>query len=107
MADTANWLGYEFEVHDAYDVSYDWNAVGGLYVFAGKGRFPGGALGWKALYVGQTQDFSDRLPNHEKWRAAEKLGATHIHAMVEESAVRRLEIEEILVGFYEPPLNKT
>lgn len=40
---------------------------------------------WRVLYVRQTDDFSSRLPSHEKWGVAIRRGATHIHTLVVQS----------------------
>ena len=61
---TALWLGYEFVVYES--VFPDWREVGGLYVFVGSRLDEQGMPRWHPLYVGQTQDFSTRLPTHEK-----------------------------------------
>lgn len=68
-----HWLNYGFSV---YDKDGSWNAVSGLYVFARLEKDWQGTLRWRALYVGKTQDFSARLPTHEYWLAAVRLGAS-------------------------------
>ena len=40
-----------------------WNAVAGLYIFA----YATDQTHWQAVYVGQTDDFSSRIPSHEQW----------------------------------------
>ena len=102
-ARVAKWLDYEFEVCDP---AGNWNEVPGLYVFAGVESGPQGTRRWRALYVGQTQDFSDRLPNHGDWSEAQDLGATHIHARVEESEAKRDQIECEIWKAFQPPLNE-
>lgn len=94
---THAWSGYEFQVHRP-DVS--WNQVAGVYVFAaplGRGR-------WKALYVGETGSLANRIPDHERWPEARRLGATHVHVRAE--SLRRSEIERELIRAYQPPLNR-
>ena len=98
----ANWLGYEFNV---YDHAGSWTATSGLYIFAGREKDSQGTLRWRALYVGETQDFSTRLPTHEYWMAAVRLGATHVHARTEVNAERRVAIEGKLIQTFQPPLN--
>jgi len=93
-----NWLSYEFEV---YDPGTTWNDVGGIYIFAGinqQGR-------WRALYIGKTESFKNRLSNHENWPAAVRLGASHVHAMVVRQEANRQRIEEELIEAYQPTLN--
>ena len=89
---TSTWGGDEFSVHD-YDTTTDWPDVSGVYVFAKRvwiGLGQGNPMGWKSLYVGETESFKNRpLANHEKWPAAVKLGATHIHTRNEGTSERK------------------
>ena len=93
------WLGrHEFYV---YSPNPDgWNEVPGLYVFA---RLDPG--GWVPLYVGQTENFRHRLPNHERWQEAMQRGATHIHARTEVTQEERDRIERDLIQAYQPLMN--
>lgn len=75
--------------------------VAGLYIFAGRNS----ANLWVALYVGQTDSFALRIPTHERWTEAARLGATHVHAMAESQAAMRDTIEAELIGAYQPRLN--
>ncbi len=71
---TTKWLDLEFYVYE--HVNLGWSEVGGLYVFAGQRLDDSGILRWHPLYVGKTQDFSARLPTHERWPEAVQAGAT-------------------------------
>ena len=98
MSDKVKWWNWDFTV---YEHSSDWNEVAGIYIFAGLnsvGR-------WEALYIGSTESLAERLPNHEKWPEAVRLGATHIHARVESQVATRQAIERILIQNYRPHLN--
>ena len=107
---TSTWAGREFEVHD-YNTTTDWPDVSGVYVFAkrvwiGLGLGQGNPMDWKSLYVGETESFKNRpLANHEKWPAAVKLGATHIHTLVEQGSIKRTLVEALLIQELKPPLN--
>jgi len=99
---TCNWpLGngqtLEFTV---YNSNTTWNKVAGLYIFA----YNDGQL-WRALYVGQTDDFSLRIPNHERWNEALQKGATAIHAISVPLAANRDTWEEMLIRHLQPPMN--
>ena len=96
----AVWGGQAFVVYP-YSVT-DWNDLPGVYIFAGLDET---RQWWLAKYIGSTNSFSRRLPNHERWREAQNRGATHIHACVIHSASMRLELEESLIRAYTPPLN--
>ena len=97
---TIKWLEHEFTVyrHDA-----DWHNVAGLYIFSGKDPTDNK---WFPLYIGQALSLSERLPTHEKWSAAVRLGATHVHAMVVPLATRRDSIERQLIETFQPSLNR-
>lgn len=80
----------------------NWNKVAGLYIFAKKTD----ATHWSALYVGQTDDFSSRIPSHEKWDSATQRGATHVHAAVIPQQASRDTWEKRLIAHLQPPLNE-
>ena len=79
----------------------EWNKVAGLYIFAHKTD----ATHWNALYVGQTDDFSSRIPSHEKWDSAVRNGATHVHAVVVPEQSVRDEWEKRLIAHLQPSMN--
>jgi hypothetical protein len=85
-----------------YDRNEGWNSVGGLYIFsfmAKNGR-------WTALYIGQTNDFSIRLPSHERLNEAVQRGATHIHALTVPQQKNRDAWESLLIQHIQPPMNE-
>lgn len=89
---------YEYRV---YNLDARWNDVPGNYIFAARL-----GSGWKAIYVGETESFVDRLPTHEKWPCVRRNGATHIHAHINRAgtAARRSE-ESDLIAEHRPPCN--
>jgi hypothetical protein len=88
-----------FNIHDSND---NWGEVGGLYIFAYKAK---DGL-WYALYIGQTDDFSSRLPFHERLDEAIQLGATHIHVTDVPVAAHRDILERRLIVYLRPPMNE-
>ncbi|HWV98792.1 MAG TPA: hypothetical protein VNZ64_03765 [Candidatus Acidoferrum sp.] len=92
------WLNYSFEV---YLKDGEWNEVPGVYIFCGTNE----QNEWEPYYVGKAKKFSARLPNHEQWAAAVRLGATHVHALVVPLEANRDKIEAELIAAYKPPLN--
>jgi hypothetical protein len=84
-----------------YDTNTLWNEFAGLYIFA----YLSGEY-WHALYVGQTTDFSSRLPSHERWDEAVQKGATHIHALLVPQAANRDKVEKMLIQNLQPPMNQ-
>src|SRR5260221_7515045 len=95
---TVTWMSHVFEVnlHAA-----NWNAVPGLYIFAATN-----SVGqWYPLYVGQAESLAGRIPSHERWMEALRLGATHVHAKVEQDAATRDLVEQALIRAYQPTFN--
>ena len=58
-----------------------------------------------AIYIGQTDNFRNRIPSHEQWTPAMQLGATHVHAITVEQAATRDQIERLVIATYQPVLN--
>ncbi len=98
MSDKVTWLTHEFSV---YLHATGWNAVAGLYIFAGKNS----KGKWFPLYVGQTESLAERIPTHERWQEAVQLGATHVHAKAVMLKAARDLIEDQLIQAYQPTLN--
>jgi len=88
-----------FTIYD-YDVT-KWKTVGGLYIFA---RVAGDR--WDALHVGKAENFCMRLPSHERWEEARRLGATHVHALVVPLEANRARLEAALIAYLKPPMNE-
>lgn len=85
-----------------YSCEEKWNKVAGLYIFsyqASSGR-------WHPLYVGQTNDFSARLPSHERLATALRRGATHIHALAVPLQEDRDALESMLIRHLQPVMNE-
>ena len=61
---------------NVYDTNTTWNDVAGIYIFCGISQ----QNKWVPIYIGQTDSFCNRIPQHEQWTPASELGATHIHA---------------------------
>jgi hypothetical protein len=82
--------------------SSDWAKAPGNYAFA----FVNAQRLWQILYVGQADDFSSRMRNHERWPEALRLGATHVLAHVNRlGESTRLTEERDLIHAYNPPMN--
>jgi hypothetical protein len=99
MVDTINWLSYKFTV---YLKQSQWDNVAGIYIFAGLN--PDRTL-WMPYYTGQCDNFLNRIPSHEQWDKAQRLGATHVHAMTVQLEADRDSIEKELIRYFQPPLN--
>ena len=100
---TCNWPlpnGQTMTFH-VYNSDANWLEAGGLYIFSYLAKD-----GWFPLYVGQTENFSTRLPNHERLNEAVQRGATHIHAVHVPQAGKRDELERLLIQHLQPTLNE-
>jgi hypothetical protein len=77
-------------------------AVGGNYCFAmrlANGNFT-------PLYFGESENLQTRLPSHDRWDEAKRLGATHVwaHSTPAGASARAAE-EQDLIQYWNPPLN--
>jgi hypothetical protein len=100
---TCAWTGksgkkYEYTI---YSMDTTWNDVAGNYIFAREAS-PGK---WSAIYIGETESFKDRLPNHEQLPCIRRNGGTHVHAHVNADTKTRLAEESDLLGNYTTPCN--
>ena len=77
-------------------------AVAGNYAFVK--QLPNG--NFIPLYFGVAESLRDRLPNHERWNEAARLGATHVMAHTTPAGeTARLAEERDLIQQWNPPLN--
>ena len=105
MANTCRWTGASGWGYDYHVVPLSSRLpnVPGNYVIcrhAGSMAYP--------LYVGEAEDLSQRCnDNHEKWVAAIRLGATHIHVKgTTGGKAARCAEETDLRRAFDPPLNR-
>jgi hypothetical protein len=84
-----------------FTTNTNWNRTVGLYIFAQSTD----ATRWRAINIGQTDDFSSRMPDHERWNEAARLGATHVHAAVVPLAANRERLDKMLIQNFQAPLN--
>lgn len=103
MTAICSWHGvsgwrYDYEVHP---VGTPFRAVPGNYIFAKES-----AEGWVPIYIGESESLGDRCCNaHEKWDAAIRYGATHIHCHVNSDKPSRLAEETDLIRAWTTPCN--
>ena len=98
MSDKVTWDGHEFSVHQH---GANWSDTGGVYIFAG--ITPQNQ--WKAYYIGKAESFQSRIPSHDRWNEAVRLGATHVHARAVSPEATRVQVEAQLIQAFQPPLN--
>ncbi len=77
-------------------------AVAGNYMFVK--QLPNG--NFVPLYFGVADDLQARIPNHERWLEAARLGATYVMAHSTPAGEQsRLAEERDLIQYWNPPLN--
>jgi predicted GIY-YIG superfamily endonuclease len=101
---TIEWDGISGKTYTywIYETGYIFANQPGNYVFAREtesGRF-------KPIYIGQTDDLSERFDNHHKMSCIRRNGATHIcaHKSSENESTRRAE-ELDLIKRWKPTCN--
>ncbi|MBE9512503.1 MAG: hypothetical protein IMY77_00345 [Chloroflexi bacterium] len=104
MANECIWTGasgkkYKYTI---YAMDTDWNDVAGNYIFA-KETSP---HNWVAVYIGETESFKERLPNHNELPCVHRNGGTHIHAHTNSDSSARLEEEADLLADQGTPCNQ-
>jgi hypothetical protein len=84
------------------NMNLPFNNVGGNYAFVKQlenGNF-------SPFYFGESGDLSQRMPGHEVWARAIRLGATHAMAHATPGGyMDRLAEEQDLIQLWNPPLN--
>ncbi len=103
MADKCTWTGASGKeyLYNIYTMDTDWNDVAGNYIFA-KETSP---HKWDAVYIGETESFKDRLPNHNELPCVKRNGGTHIHAHTNQDSQARLAEEADIIATGRPPCN--
>jgi hypothetical protein len=77
-------------------------AKGGNYAFVK--RLPN--ANFLPLYFGQADNLWARIPNHERWDEAKRMGATHVMGHTTPAGeTARLSEERDLIQRWDPPLN--
>lgn len=104
MADKYTWTGASGKkyTYDIFPIGTDWYGVPGNYIFA-KESSPGK---WQAVYIGETESFKERLPNHNELPCIRLNGGTHTHAHVNRDNSARLEEEQDLLANNKTPCNE-
>ena len=104
MADICTWTGasgkkYEYNI---YAIGTNWYDEPGNYIFAQEAL----PQKWTAIYIGETESFKDRLPNHNELPCIHRNGGTHIHAHINRDSSSRLEEEADLLANNATPCNQ-
>ena len=63
---------------------------------------------WIPIYIGETANLGERIPNHEKLSCALQNGATHLHAHMNPEGDEARKSEEMdLIQRWAPVCNRT
>ena len=60
---------------------------------------------WEPVYIGIAENLRTRLPSHEVWPDAKKIGAIRIMGHTQDAAAAREKEEQDLIAHWNPPLN--
>lgn len=92
-------IQYEFELYD-FPPHFK-KHIGAVYIIS-KDTNDGNH---KPIYIGITEDISERFDNHHKMDRILKYDPTHIGIYFESNEQKRLEIETDLIKGLKPPCN--
>ena len=103
MAEKCTWTGDSGKKYEYYitPIDTEWKDAPGNYIFA-KETEP---HKWEAVYIGQTESFKDRLPDHNELPCILDNGGTHIHTHINRDKQARLDEEADLLENHETPCN--
>jgi predicted GIY-YIG superfamily endonuclease len=93
-----------FKKYDFYNTTW-YHDVSGVYIFA---KFDRLSNTWQCIYIGETDSFGRRMPEHkqEKWPEALSWGAQAVLAAVVSNEWDRMALEKELINRYPTVLNK-
>lgn len=102
MADTIQWPGASGKSYTyyIYAIGASLKAEAGNYIFA---RAESNT--YVPIYIGETENLSERFDKHHKKDCIEAEGATHIHAHLNADEQARLAEESDLIAKWKPPCN--
>jgi len=93
---------YEFDI---YPWRTSFNPIEAVYVITKRYKTSDGDYNHKVVYIGQTEDLSERFDNHHKADCFTKYNANCICIHKEKSKSEREKIEEDLISHYNPLCN--
>jgi len=90
---------------DVYLFGTKFKAIGAVYYISKRVQKPDGNGNHANIYIGQTEDLSERFDNHHKESCFIKHNANCISIHQEGNERRRLAIEADIINSLEPPCN--
>ena len=103
-AQTIDWPGKSGKTYRywIYPLPPNFTANPGNYIFAHETT----STKWSPIYVGETEDLSERFDNHHAKECIERQGATHIHAHINNNGQTARRAEEAdIIARWNPPCN--
>ena len=104
-----NWpgLGGRFYQFETVPIGTAFNEVPGVYIFCK----PASNGNWDAVYVGETDNFNERLntalKSHQSWPSCARVGATHLSVLIIDGGkLARCALETELRHSLNPPCNR-
>lgn len=94
---------YEFDVYSLS--AADQLSIPAVYFVTKRHKNSNNRFSHKRIYVGESEDVSDRLDNHHKQLCFEREGANCICVFRKSDEDARLRIEKDLIDKYDPPCN--
>jgi len=103
MANECKWRGTSGKeyMYGIYSIDGTWNDVPGNYIFARETK----PHTWEAIYIGETESFKERIPNHNELPCVRRNGGIHVHAHVNRDSQARLAEEKDLLANNTTPCN--
>jgi hypothetical protein len=103
LADTIQWTGKSGKAYTywIYLIGANLKAEAGNYIFARETK----PNTYMPIYIGQTENLSERFDNHHKKDCIKDQGATHIHAHLNANKQSRLDEESDLIAKWMPACN--
>jgi hypothetical protein len=94
---------YGFNV---YSLDTDFKEIGAVYFFTKRVKKENGKFTHtKHIYVGQTEDLSERFDNHHAMPCIKRHGTNCICVHSESSESKRRQIEDDIIAAYTPTCN--
>ena len=97
-------LGIEYTL-DVYPYGTIFDAIGTVYYISGRTEKADGTGSHDQIYIGETEDLSERFDNHHKETCFKMYSANCINIYEESDEGKRLNIEKDLIDAYNPPCN--
>ncbi len=93
---------YQFNV---YPFNTEFKAIPVVYYISKRTQKAEGSGSHSKIYIGETNDLSERFDGHHKASCFKRNNANSISIHQEANEAKRLKVERDLIDAYEPPCN--